>query len=275
MLLLLEDDVQDNPKYRAGESDWEHFVRTHSADEIMAEFDKPIKPSKTDTTDPYYGKSESEATIARQLDIISTMLNVYGNINNIETVKKLVKEHLSHSLWCDWFISMKPEEIMKGTNSNTFMFLVNKDLDQLTKNEVKFKTIYNAYCRNCIDEVSNSSQFANFVVKDAPLWESNLSAGQKMEVMQLVNDEIENGMKFEDLKDKIVDLRGKLWRYVDIEKNFKVDKNSNRRNIPAGKKTDNEVNSMLSAVKKELEANPRQVQRLAKDQKLTLNLDED
>lgn len=222
-------DIQKEQKnYRLFEQKPTTFIKTHNADEILEEFNKSIAVIDNDPN--YKGMFSSKAMEARKILIIQVMLQIYGNINfgiqdttvDIKEVPDNMPGNLSNSFWINWFINMKPEEIMLGGarySGNTFMYLlsagVNKQSSQTMYNivdaEENFLTIYNAYCRNYLDEVCNgknhsgSDYFKNAVLDlDATtantlIWRSNLSRAKRIDLIGCINDMVGAGMSGVDI----------------------------------------------------------------------------
>lgn len=213
---------KEQKNYRLFEQKPITFIKTHNADEILEEFNKSIAVIDNDPN--YKGMSSSKAMIARKILIIQVMLQIYGNINfsiqdTVVDIKKVpnMPGKLSNSFWINWFINMKPEEITLGADrdsGNTFMYLLSTGVNtqgtttmyNIVDAEENFLTIYNAYCRNYLDEVCNTkNQSGSDYFKDAVLdldasiadtyiWRSNLSRAQRITLLGCINDMVGAGM---------------------------------------------------------------------------------
>lgn len=87
--------IQEFNKYRLFEQNPVAFVKSNSAETILAEFNKVIQPIDYDK-DPYRFIPEDKVTDARKLDIISTMLETFGNKTN---AKNIVSNRLTPQFW--------------------------------------------------------------------------------------------------------------------------------------------------------------------------------
>lgn len=231
-------DIQkEQENYRLFEQEPLTFIRTHNADEILEEFNKSIAVIDNDPN--YEGMSSSEAMETRKILIIQVMLQIYGNINfglqNTVISRTKVPNmtgKLSNSFWINWFINMKPEEIMLGADQesgNTFMYLLSTSVNMqstaimynIVNAEENFLTVYNAYCRNYLDEVCNTGNssgseyfkggilgLSNGITAADLIWNSNLSRAKRIDLLGCINDMVGAGMSDADIYKALYDGNG-------------------------------------------------------------------
>lgn len=271
--------IQEFNNYRLFEQDPVGFIRKNTAETIIAEFNKVIQPIDYEE-DPYNGISEDKVNDTRKLDIISTMLEVFGRGTD---AKNIVPKKLTPRFWEEWFIRMTPQEIQQGL-TNVFMKIISDGgLEFLAGDEQKFRIVYDAYCRNDLDSIlevpSQGEHFKTLLVQDGSvLWDGNLSASQRVDLFSAINDHLEAGEKLKSVIHKITTSQSnykKLMHFNDIMQVLDVKANT-KNPIQGGKMSEQSMKDIAQTTKSLLsnQEDKSLVTKVFKDLGMKLVLDE-